>query len=105
MSYKVVFSPAASDDLEDLYIYLAIEMGIEPAREYVGKIKAYCLGFSTFPQRGVLRDDIWYGLRLVGYRRRATIAFQVRGDVVRILRIYHRGRDIDPDDYSSGSES
>lgn len=99
MSYKVVFSPAASDDLEDLYIYLATEMGIEPAREYVGKIKAYCLGFATFPRRGLQRDDIWPMLRLVGYRRKATIAFQIKGDVVRIVRIYHKGRDIEPEDY------
>ncbi len=100
MSYTVVFSPAASDDLEDLFIYLAPEMGIREARDYVGKIKAYCLGFSTFPQRGMLRDDLWPNLRLVGYRRKATIAFQIRGDVVRIARIYNRGRDIDADEFS-----
>lgn len=47
----------------------------------------------------MLRDDLWPYLRLVGYRRKATIAFQIRGDVVRIVRIYHRGRDIDADDY------
>ncbi|TNM65784.1 type II toxin-antitoxin system RelE/ParE family toxin [Aliirhizobium smilacinae] len=104
MSYTVVFSPAASDDLEDLFIYLAPEMGLREAREYVRKIKAYCLGFSTFPQRGMLRDDLWPNLRLVGYRRRATIAFQVRGDVVRIARIYHRGRDIDADDYAPDTD-
>ena len=98
MSCKVVFSPATSDDLQKLLIYLAPEMGLGEARDYVGKIKAYCLGFSTFPQRGMLRDDLWPGLRLVGYRHKATIAFQVRGDVVRIARIYHRGRDIAVDD-------
>ncbi|WJH39266.1 type II toxin-antitoxin system RelE/ParE family toxin [Aliirhizobium terrae] len=105
MSYKVVFSPAASDDLEELFIYLVPEMGLKGAREYVRKIQIYCFGFSTFPQRGMLRDDLWPNLRLVGYRRRATIAFQVRGDVVRIARIYYKGRGIDPDDYSSYVET
>jgi toxin ParE1/3/4 len=97
MSYKVVFSPAASDDLEEVLIYLASEMGPKAAREYVARIQTYCLGFSTFPHRGMLRDDLWPNLRLVGYRRRATIAFQVEGDVVRIVRIFHRGRDIEFD--------
>ncbi len=104
MSYKVVFSTAATRDLEDLLIYLAVEMGAKGAREYVGKIQDYCLGFSTFPQRGMLRDDLWPNLRLVGYRRRATVAFQVRGDVVRIVRIYHRGRDIASDESMSETD-
>lgn len=104
MSYRVVFSPAASDDLENLFIYLASEIGPRKARDYVGEIKAYCLGFSTFPQRGMLRDDLWPNFRPVGYRRKATIAFQVRGDFVRIVRIYHRGRDIDADDYSADAD-
>ncbi|CDZ61098.1 hypothetical protein [Neorhizobium galegae] len=49
MSHKVVFGRRASDDLEDLLIYLSPEMGVERARAYVGKIQGYCLGFSTFP--------------------------------------------------------
>jgi toxin ParE1/3/4 len=105
MSYKVVFSPAASDDLEELFIYLGPEIGLKAAREYVRKIQAYCFGFSTFPQRGTLRDDLWPNLRFVGYRRKATIAFQVRGDVVRIVRIYHKGQDIDADDYGAGLDN
>jgi plasmid stabilization system protein ParE len=105
MSYKVVFSPAASDDLEELFIYLAAEMGPKGAREYVQKIQTYCRGFSTFPKRGMLREDLWPNLRLVGYRHKATIAFQLQGDVVRIVRVYHRGRDIDPNDYAPDSDN
>ena len=52
MSCKVFFSPAASDDLENLFIYLAPEMGMKEAREYVGEIKAYCLGSRSFRNAG-----------------------------------------------------
>ncbi|CDZ73077.1 type II toxin-antitoxin system RelE/ParE family toxin [Neorhizobium galegae] len=100
MSHKVVFGRRASDDLEDLLIYLSPEMGAEQARTYVGKIQSYCLGFSTFPKRGMLRDDIRPGIRLVGYRYKATIAFFVEEDVVFIARIFHRGRNVDLDDSS-----
>lgn len=98
MSHKVVFGRRAIDDLEDLLGYLAPEMGVEQARAYVGKIQGYCLGFSTFPERGMLRDDIRPGLRLVGYRYKATIAFFVQEDVVFIARIFHRGRNVDLDE-------
>ncbi len=100
MNYRVVFSPEAIDDLEQVLVYLAPEMGFTAAREYVGKIRNYCADFSTFPNRGMRRDDIRQGLRLVGYRRKATIAFMVRGDTVTIARIFHRGRNVELDEDS-----
>ncbi len=71
MSYRVVFSPAASDDLENLFIYLASEIGPRKARDYVGEIKAYCLGFSTFPQRAccVMTSGLIFALSDIGGRR------------------------------------
>jgi len=98
MSHKVVFGRRASNDLEELLVYLAPKMGVQQARSYVGKIQAYCLGFSTFPKRGTLRQDIRPGLRLVGYRYKATIAFFVHEDIVLITRIFHRGRNVDLDE-------
>ncbi len=95
MNYRVVFSPTASDDLDNLLIYLSEQMGVRPARSYVGKIQRYCLDFAFFPKRGVARDDLKPGLRLVGYRRRATIAFYVHDQTVVIARVFHRGRQID----------
>lgn len=35
------------------------------------------------------------GLRIVGFRRRATVAFLVRQSEVTIIRIFHKGREID----------
>lgn len=64
-------------------------------KKLVATIYGYCLGFETFPERGMVRDDIRPGLRLAGFRRRATIAFVVSGDAVIILRMFHAGRDID----------
>ncbi|KGD85929.1 type II toxin-antitoxin system RelE/ParE family toxin [Rhizobium sp. YS-1r] len=102
MSHRVIFGPKAAKELEDIMTYLAPRMGVEAAREYVRKIESYCLGFATFPKRGMLRDDIRPGLRLVGYRYKATIAFSIEEDIVMIIRIFHRGRNVDfgdePDD-------
>jgi toxin ParE1/3/4 len=101
MNFEVVFSPQAIRDLDELFIYLAPEIGAAAARDYIGKIRRYCAGFATFPNRGMQRDDIRPGIRLVGYRHRATIAFDIERRTVTILRIYHRGRNIDPDDYQT----
>ncbi|NEJ19097.1 type II toxin-antitoxin system RelE/ParE family toxin [Rhizobium leguminosarum] len=98
MNYTVIFAPQASDDLESLLVYLIDEAGPETARSYVGKIVNYCLSFETFPERGALRDDLRPGLRVVGYRGKASIAFVVEGNAVFILRVFHRGQDVSFDD-------
>jgi plasmid stabilization system protein ParE len=66
---------------------------------FVDRIVDYCLGFAEFPERGTRHDDIAPGLRTVGWRRRATIAFEVTGNTVVILRILYAGRTLElPDD-------
>ena len=52
-------------------------------------------GFANFPERGMRRDDLFLGLRVVGFERRVTIAFHVGADTVTFLRILYGGRDID----------
>jgi toxin ParE1/3/4 len=41
------------------------------------------------------RDDVRPGLRVVGFERRVTVAFQVAGDNLTILRILYAGRDLE----------
>ncbi|MBB5536314.1 type II toxin-antitoxin system RelE/ParE family toxin [Rhizobium giardinii] len=99
MNHRVIFAPQASDDLENLLVYLMDEAGRETARRYVGKIIDYCLSFETFPKRGAMRPDLRPGLRVVGYRGKASIAFTVENDTVFILRVFHGGQNIAfPDD-------
>jgi len=50
---------------------------------------------TPFPQRGTARDDIRSGLRTVGFERRVTIAFTVKGEDIVILRILYAGRSLD----------
>jgi plasmid stabilization system protein ParE len=94
MNYRVAFSPEAIQDFNDQYGYIVSDAGVLRARNYVGKLYDYCLSFETFPERGMRRDDIAPGLRIVGYRRRATIAFRIDGAEVTIVRVFHHGRNI-----------
>ena len=94
MTHEVVFAPEAQDDLLQLYDFIADRAGSSRARTYTDSILSYCLGFATFPERGTRRDDLRPGLRIVGFRRRVTIAFHIGQDRVTIDRVLYGGRDL-----------
>jgi len=52
-----------------------------------------CRGLEIFPRRGILRHDLYPGLRVMGYRRWASIAFTVEDATVTIQGVLWRGRD------------
>ncbi|KAB1072086.1 type II toxin-antitoxin system RelE/ParE family toxin [Methylobacterium planeticum] len=95
MTSRVRFSPEARDDLLALRRYIAGEAGAAAAAAFTEAIVAYCESFATFPERGRRRDDIRPGLRVIGFRRRATIAFALHGTDVLVLGVLYAGRDIE----------
>ncbi|WP_224544017.1 type II toxin-antitoxin system RelE/ParE family toxin [Mesorhizobium sp. CA16] len=101
MKYQVRFHAAAERDIAELLSELAPKAGVATALRLVGRIVDYCLDFETFPERGTRHDEIAPGLRTVGWRRRATIAFEIVDDKVVILRILYSGRTLElPDEES-----
>ncbi len=99
MKYKVRFHAAAQRDITELLTELTPKAGVATATRFVDRIVDYCLSFETFPQRGTRHDDVSPGLRTVGWRRRATIAFEVNDDTVIILRMLYAGRSLElPDE-------
>ena len=92
---EIVFAPEAQNDLKQLYLFVAERSDPERAKAYVDRIETYCRGFANFPERGVRRDDLFPGLRVVGFERRVTIAFHADTETVTFLRILYGGRDID----------
>ena len=92
MSRKVVFRSAARNDLKSLYNYIARTSGQQAAGAYINRIEAACRMLAEFPERGTVRNHISAGLRIIGFERRAAIAFKVDGDTVRILRILYGGK-------------
>ena len=95
MSRRVEFSPEALGDLIDLYDYIAARDSLERAIGYVERVEDCCRNLSAFPERGIRRDDLRPGLRILGFERRAVIALQVTVDKVIILRILYGGRDLE----------
>jgi toxin ParE1/3/4 len=94
VKYRVEFNPEARADLLDLYDYIAEESGEGRALAYIARIEEACLSLETFPVRGKLLKGIRPGLRVLGFERRVSIAFQVNPGVVAIFRILYGGRDL-----------
>jgi toxin ParE1/3/4 len=92
---NVVFAPEAEDDLLKIYDFIADRANPERAYAYVERIRSYCLAFDAFPERGVRRDELRPGLRIVGFEHRVTIAFHVTPTLVIIDRVLYGGRDVE----------
>jgi toxin ParE1/3/4 len=97
MPYRVIFSPKAEAQLVKLHRDIGARSAPSIGERYTAAIVKYCLAFSTFPHRGTRHDDIRAGIRIVGYRKRATIAFEVTNDTVNILGVYYGGQDYEAD--------
>lgn len=90
---EVVLSPEASADLLALYEWIADAASPEIALGYVERLETYVRGFEVASERGTARDDIRQGLRITGFKRRVTIAFNVTKSQVIILRLFYGGQD------------
>ena len=82
--------------------YIAISQHIECltgdrdlADRTVDAIRAYVKGFHERPHRGTKRDDLRQGLRIVPFKKRTAVAFEVDEGkrTVTILRVFYGGQD------------
>lgn len=92
---RVVFTEAALDQLNSIFLYVAAEASIRTAERFVSDITDYCEGLVPFPERGQRRDELRPGLRLVGFRRQVTIAFRIDAEAVHILGVFYGGQDVE----------
>lgn len=93
MSYRVIFSPEAEEQLVALYRYVADAASSDIAAGYTEAIVNYCESLCTFPHRGAVRDDVRPGLRITNYKKRAVIAFNVDAEQISIIGIFYGGQD------------
>jgi toxin ParE1/3/4 len=91
---RIVLDPAAEADLERLYAYIAEQSGNVIAERYLRRIFAQFETLTIFPEIGSSRPDLRPGIRLIGFERRAVIAFAVGRGAVTILRVLYGGRDL-----------
>lgn len=95
MSYRIVFTPEARDQLDRLHAYIAAAADVNTASRFVDGIIDYIATLQEFPKRGTPRDDLRPGLRTLAWRRRVTIAFVVEEVDVVVIGIFYGGRDFE----------
>jgi toxin ParE1/3/4 len=89
---EVIFSPEAAAQLECLEEYLASRFYPGNAARYVERIVAACRGLGLAPNRGIRRDDLGEGIRLLGFETRVAIYFRITDKQVVILGIHYGGQ-------------
>lgn len=95
MRRTVVLAPEAEGDLHDIHAFIAREGGPDRAFAFIERIAGFVAGLADFPERGRRRDDLFPGLRVIGFARRVAIAFLVSETRVTVLRVLYAGRDLD----------
>lgn len=95
MSYRIVFTPEARDQLDRLHAYIATAADADIASRFVDGIIDHIATLHEFPKRGTPREDIRAGLRTLAWRRRVTIAFVVEEINVVVIGIFYGGRDFE----------
>lgn len=97
--YEVIFDRAAQRDLKDIFDHIADRASSAIAESFTTKVYEHCCKLEHMPERGTRRDELRRGLRTIGFRRRATILFEVNRERLQviILGIYYGGRNYEDD--------
>lgn len=94
--YAVLLYPDAIRDLEDIYDYIFAKSGYEQrAWRYIEKIRQQCVALEVAPQRGLIRNDLMKGLRILALDHRSVAAFLIKEKAgeVHILNVFYGGQD------------
>jgi toxin ParE1/3/4 len=92
--YEIILHERAEAELDQLYVDIALRGGISIARNYVAGIYEFIEKLAIFPERGTIREGNIPGLRIIGYRGSASIAFFVKGGKVTVLGVFYRGQNV-----------
>ncbi|MER8978553.1 MULTISPECIES: type II toxin-antitoxin system RelE/ParE family toxin [unclassified Mesorhizobium] len=91
---EVEYREDARNDLANIFRHIVEANGSpDVALKFVLRIEDRCQSIGNAPRGGRSRDDILPGLRTVPFEHSAVIAYIIDDNFVRIVNIFHGGRD------------
>ncbi len=93
--YRVVLTPEARDQIDDLHAFIASAANADIAERFVDGIFDRLDALREFPARATPRDELRPGLRTLAWRRRVTIAFVLEKHEVVVIGVFYGGRDLE----------
>ena len=90
---QILLTPLATEDLQEIWLYLAENTGNETANKFLSEVKKKCETVAGFPEMGRVRHE--YLLNLRSFLFKNYILFYLPlDDGIEVLRIVHSSRDI-----------
>jgi toxin ParE1/3/4 len=90
---EIRLSPAAEADLEEIDGFGGNAFGKEVADQYSRGFREVFDVLRRHPEIGARRRELGRGVRTIAHRSH-RIFYEVEGEVVLILRIFHHARDV-----------
>lgn len=91
-AHKLVISPAARDDLEEIYQYSCRNWGLLRSSQYLDHIKEQLWCLTQNAEIGVKRDELLSGVRSVAVASHVIFYRNQRGQL-EVIRVLHGRQD------------
>ena len=90
---QILFTPIATEDLQQMWIYIAENAGKETANKFLIEIKKKCEAIAEFPESGRVRHEFLINLRSFPFKKYIVFYLPLENGI-EVLRIIHSSRDI-----------
>lgn len=90
---QIRFTPLATEDLQQVWVYIAEKAGNDTAHKFLLEIKKKCETVAAFPEMGSVRHELLLNLRSFPFKK-YIIFYLPLADGIEVLRIVHGARDI-----------
>ncbi|MDM7924325.1 MAG: type II toxin-antitoxin system RelE/ParE family toxin [Pyrinomonadaceae bacterium] len=89
---QILFTPIASDDLVEIWTFIAAESDEQIADGFLDRIKEKCEAAARSPLAFPERSQILPAVRICPFRRYVIFYFVIE-DGIEVLRVLHSARD------------
>jgi toxin ParE1/3/4 len=94
MAFKILRTPRARQDLEEIGRYTLERWGRRQMTKYLGQLDKTIQQLASDPENlGQDRSHIKPGLRSLRHKQYHFVFYRIRGDTVEIIRVLHQRRD------------